>query len=191
MNEGRTCSTPSVLDTDRLTLRPWSVDDVAGFHRIWGDPQVLWWGTPHTDLEESARLLEERVAHSEASAPGLGSWAVIERRSGEVVGNAFLRSLESDDGPAELGYHVVSSRWGEGIATEVARCLLTYASLALGVEEVIALVHVDNVPSRRVVEKIGLVRDGEMVHGGLAHDVYRHVNEPMHDPWEPEERDWP
>ena len=55
------------LDTERLALRPFTLDDVEGFHAIWGDPEVIWWGASES-LDDSRAGLERLLAR-EATWP--------------------------------------------------------------------------------------------------------------------------
>jgi RimJ/RimL family protein N-acetyltransferase len=88
---------------------------------------------------------------------GFGLWTIIERGSGQFVGDCGL-SLQPVDGTDELevGYHVRTSMQGKGYATEAAAASRDYARDVLGASRLIAIINPLNVPSQRVAVKIGL-----------------------------------
>jgi ribosomal-protein-alanine N-acetyltransferase len=67
----------------------------------------------------------------------------------------------------------VPERWGEGLATELALASVDAGFGTLGLTELIAYALVDNVASRRVMEKAGFTYEREMQHVGLPHALYR------------------
>jgi len=80
------------LETERLVLRPPTVADLGPLHEVWGDRDVMRWvgaGDAFArDVDESARRLERLLVHQDAH--GFGLWAVAERDSGTVLGDAGL-----------------------------------------------------------------------------------------------------
>jgi RimJ/RimL family protein N-acetyltransferase len=86
----------------------------------------------------------------------------------------------------EVGWRIRSEHWGQGYAPEAATECLRYAFEEIALDEVISFTAVTNVKSRRVMEKIGLVRDadGDFDHPGVpegsplrAHVLYRITRE--------------
>lgn len=72
----------------------------------------------------------------------------------------------------EIGYHIRRDHWGRGYATEAARAAMAYAFEKFPVERLISLIRPENLPSRRVAEKNGLVIDREIDWKGIRHFVY-------------------
>ena len=122
---------------------------------------------------------------------GHGWWCVRDRGTDEIVGSVMLQPLVGHADEVELGYHVASTRWGEGIATEAARAVLNYGSLVLGLNRIVAAVHVDNPASRTVVERLGFRVEGNITHGGLPHSLFAWTPEVPTDHWEPVDTNWP
>ncbi len=145
--------------TERLRLRPWTARDLEALHRLWSDPETIWWGA-HTDREQTRQLLEK--VENEG-----GWWAVEHDR--EVVGNVFLKPSRYDEAAREIGYHVHSSAWGRGFATEAARGLLAHAQERC----VEALIVAENAASQRVVRKLGFSKHEPIMHGDRLHDRWR------------------
>jgi ribosomal-protein-alanine N-acetyltransferase len=159
------------LDTPRLRLRPFQPGDLEAIHAVYSDPEVMRWvGTgPVADPGASERMLESYAAHQRAH--GFSFWAVEERSSGALLGDAGLHRTVG--GEVELGYTLGRAWWGRGYATEAARAWLDAAFGKLGIEEVVALAEPPNAASLRVLEKLGLRREGTRTAFGREHLLYR------------------
>ena len=118
---------PLPLVTERLRLRPATLEDLDAWLAISRDAEEAWFGAPSSTPDHTRANLQRQVAHQ--NLHGFSLWTVELRRSGEVVGATGLTHLE--DGPEiELGYRFRKEHWGVGYATEAAR-----ASIAFGFEE--------------------------------------------------------
>lgn len=158
------------LTTPRLRLRPWTLDDAPAFHRIWGDPTVIFWGAAET-LDKSREVLS--VLIEEQSDDQLGWYAMVERASGDIVGNATLRRAPYREGLLELGWHVAKPAQRRGFAKEAAQRLIRYAFQELAAGRVGCIVLPDNAPSQAVAASLGFVRVGEVTYKGYLHDELR------------------
>ena len=155
----------------RLVLRAFTPADVPEAHRrVYGDPEVMrhiGHGSVH-DLAATEALLAAYAAHQ--AEHGFGFWAVDERASGQLVGDAGLeRTLR---GEVELGYSLARAAWGRGYATEAGELCLAEAR-ELGLRELVGVVDVRNPASVRVLEKLGFRPDGERTAYGRPHRVLR------------------
>jgi GNAT superfamily N-acetyltransferase len=89
---------------------------------------------------------------------GFGLWLLTLRATGEFVGDCGLTPQQVDGvTEIEVGYHVRGALQGRGLATEAAAVCRDYARDVLGVDRLIAIIALDNRPSQRVAEKLGLV----------------------------------
>jgi RimJ/RimL family protein N-acetyltransferase len=161
----------AIFVTERLTVRRWTTADVDAFLGIFGEPEMFRFmpGDALVSREAAAEMMERMLARM-AAWDGMGSFAAVEHGSGEIVGNVLLRPLEG--GPRiEVGYHVAKPSWGKGYATEMARGAVRYGFEQLGLEEIHGVVMPENVASRRVLEKAGLIRVGPGSAYGLDCDV--------------------
>jgi ribosomal-protein-alanine N-acetyltransferase len=159
------------LATPRLRLRPFEPHDLDAIHRVYSDPAVMRWvGTgPVADRATTERMLAGYAAHQRGH--GFSFWAVMESASGALIGDAGLHRTAG--GEVELGYTLGRAWWGRGYATEAGRAWLAAAFGELGIDEVIALAEPQNVASLRVLEKLGLRRDGRRTAFGREHLLYR------------------
>jgi [ribosomal protein S5]-alanine N-acetyltransferase len=160
-----------ILETERLILRTWLLNDLRDFFGIYGDPEVWRYVDPNGLLksEDAARRpLQRAIAY--AHEHGFCHWAVVEKSRGRVIGACGFNLFEG--GPRlELVYHFARLYWGRGFATEAARACLRYAFEKLKAPAVVASADPQNTASRRVLEKIGFLQEESMRRADLD-DVF-------------------
>ena len=153
-----------VVETDRMLLRRFTEADAEALAALYGDPRVMRFITPEPpSLEEvKATILPEYLREYHEFAGGLGSFAAIEKETGQVAGRFSLKPAKSYGltGGTELGYRLYPAFWGRGLATEGARALIELAFDRLRLDRVVATMMADNTGSWRVMEKCGLRRIG-------------------------------
>jgi RimJ/RimL family protein N-acetyltransferase len=115
----------TILETDRLLLREFVLDDVEDFFRMVSDPDVIRYvGEGAKTIEEARRGLEERPIQ-DYRKHGYGRWATVYKPNGKVIGFAGLKCLD-DVKEVDLGYRFFKEYWGQGIATEASRAIIAY-----------------------------------------------------------------
>jgi RimJ/RimL family protein N-acetyltransferase len=156
---------PATLYSERLTLRPWSVDDAATALEIFGRAEVARWLSPAMDQvhdEQGMRLvLQGWVAEQERLVPPQGRWAIVLTETGEVIGGAGLLFLPPGDEDLELAWQLRPSAWGHGYATEAGRRVAREAFDFPGVDEVFAVVRTNNERGVATARRIGMEWVGE------------------------------
>jgi ribosomal-protein-alanine N-acetyltransferase len=136
-----------VLETNRLVLRTWTLEDSEAALQIWGDARVMHFvGKPFENLEVARRALENAIAAQDEH--GVCLWAAVEKSSGRVVGCCGFHLFE--DG-LELAYHFIRAVWGKGYATEAAQACLDYGFEKLDAAKIVAFAHPQNIASFRVL----------------------------------------
>lgn len=155
------------LHTDRLEIRPFVPADQAAMQAIYDDPEVMRYitggGDPRGWVATYVRDQRER---------GFTFWAVIERATGEMIGEAGIAPFDSGS-RLELGYLLRRDRWGMGLATEAARAILDAAFDDLGAPEVMAVVDEGNGASLNVLHKLGFRDAGRRTREGVRQHVLR------------------
>lgn len=117
-----------------------------------------------------ARLIRFQLQHWQQH--GYGWWAVLAARSSRpLIGWAGLQYL-SETNETEVGYLLQRAYWGRGWATEAARESVRFGLHELRMEQIVGVVHPENVASRRVLEKAGLAYVERARYFGM--DVYRY-----------------
>jgi ribosomal-protein-alanine N-acetyltransferase len=162
------------LDTARLVLRPFTEDDAEAAFRWLGDPEVMRFIPTGADqsVEETRRRLARYGEHQ--ALHGFSKWIVRERTSGEALGDSGLLRLEEPE-RVDLGFRLARSCWGRGFATEAARAWVQAAFADFGLDRLTAFSHPANVPSLKVLEKVGFRRTGHAEVMGM--EAYTYVLE--------------
>jgi RimJ/RimL family protein N-acetyltransferase len=170
------------LQTQRLTLRRFTPDDLDDLAALDSDPEVMRFltGGRAISREEVAKVLLPRYAAAYKRSAHLGTWAA-EDAEGFVGWFALepLKDAPENERVVELGYRLARDRWGRGYATEGSIALIRKAFTELDVEQVRAQTMTVNARSRKVMEKAGLAYEhtffggwDEAIEGGDLGDVW-------------------
>ena len=143
------------LETDRLVLREWRLDDFDQFAEMMADPKVMRFlagdGNPMPRFG-AWRAFTDMVGHW--TLRGFGMFAVIEKASGVLVGR--VGPWEPEGWPEfEIGWTLRSDYWGRGYATEAAVRCVDYAFSELRRDRFVSLISPGNAPSIKVAERLG------------------------------------
>jgi ribosomal-protein-alanine N-acetyltransferase len=165
------------LETERLVLRPMLETDIDALHRIFTDAKVMA-AFNHGPFTRQQMLgwLQRNLDHQDRY--GYGLFSVILRETGELIGDCGLEQMEVGGVQvAELGYDFRSDYWNQGFATEAACAVRDYAFHILGLPQLISLIRVGNLASKRVAEKIGMTLAEEFTRYELRYWKYS-INNP-------------
>jgi ribosomal-protein-alanine N-acetyltransferase len=161
------------LETERLRLRRYRRSDLDELEAILGDPETMRYYPEPYSRAKVLEWIEDNIRRYREDGSGL--WAMELRETGAFAGNCgpAVRVVQGTP-QIELGWHVARPLWGQGLAPEAAAGCRDWAFEHLDAERVIALVRPENVPSRRVAEKIGMTVEDEVLYGQMSwvHLVY-------------------
>jgi RimJ/RimL family protein N-acetyltransferase len=167
-----------MIETPRLILRPWRKSDLPLFAEQNADPYVMRFLAGVMTREES----DARVARAEAdyAAVGYCKWAVEAPGLAPFIGSVGLGRVmfEASFTPAiEIAWRLHRRYWGRGYATEAARAAIDDGFRRVGFTEIFALTVLQNTPSQRVMERLGMTRTIEFDHPALpeGHHLRRHI----------------
>ncbi len=138
-----------ILTTERTIVREQCIDDYDAIRTLYQDPKM----TEYIDdlyPEEEERQYERDYIEKMYGLYDYGLWAILDKKTGELIGRAGIECRETD----ELSYQLRTDYWGRGLAEEVCRAILIYAKEELGLTEVIARVDERNERSRKLLEKL-------------------------------------
>jgi RimJ/RimL family protein N-acetyltransferase len=160
------------FQTNRLRIRPGTLDDVNAFHAIWTDAGVrrYLWDDVLIDLTVAEAVVQESM--ESFVERGIGQWLVYERKDDAPLGFCGLRALE-DSPEVELLYGILPAYWGRGLAVEASSALLDHAFNTVGLPYVLAEMDAPNAASARVAEKIGMRFEKEYMRNNLPTLRYR------------------
>ena len=150
---------PFQLETERLILRPWRDEDRAPFAEMNADPRVREFFHGVLTREESDQ--EAAFCRDGFDTNGYTFFVAEDRTTHDFLGFIGMLPLNIDIPglPApiiEIGWRLKQSVWKRGLATEGAQAVLNFAFNTQNLDTLYAYTAVNNLPSRRVMEKLGL-----------------------------------
>ncbi|MFF1873054.1 GNAT family N-acetyltransferase [Kitasatospora herbaricolor] len=171
---------PVELRTPRLVLRSWRPSDMGPFAALNADPEVMARLPAPLDRAASDALAGRIRAAIERD--GWGWWAVELASTGSFIGFTGLSrtTFEAAFTPAvEVGWRLARAAWGHGYATEAAGAAVGFGFEVLGLREIVSFTVPGNLPSRAVMERLGMTHDPreDFDHPRLpaGHALRRHV----------------
>ncbi len=159
----------AALEMPRLVLRELHDDGAPAVHAYASDAEVvryLDWG-PNTP-EDTARFLTAARAARDAVPRTAYHLAIVLRTTGHLIGGCRIEIRNAASGAGDLGYVLGRPHWGQGYATEAIRALVSFGFESLAFHRIWATCDARNAASARVLEKLGMKREGH-----LRHDVRR------------------
>ena len=156
-----------MVETERLILRWMESEDEDALFAVLGDAVSMKY-YPAAFTREDVRRWIGRWRKSYA-ANGYGLYAMVLKVTGKVIGDCGHARQEMDGvTEIEIGYHVLRELQGQGYATEAALACAEYGFEILGAARLISLIRPENLPSRRVADKVGMTIEREIVRKGYA-----------------------
>jgi RimJ/RimL family protein N-acetyltransferase len=163
---------PDAFATDRLRAERLRPDHLRALRQMDTDPQFTALLGGVRDEKRTAAYLERNLQHW--TRYNFGVWMLFDAASNRLAGRALLRHLvldASDD--VEVGYGFLPAFWGRGLATEIATACVGFGFDELGLSSIVAITLPENLKSRRVLAKAGLVYERDVRHEGLRHLFFR------------------
>ena len=156
-----------ILTTDRLILRPLTIDDAQSVFDNWAsDDEVtkyLTW-TTHQSVDDSRAYLTMCV--DGYNAPDYYQWGIVFKDTGELIGNIAVVNIDKEARVAELGWVLGRAWWGRGIMPEAAREVIRFLFDEVGFERITAKHDADNPKSGRAMQKVGMRYECTIKDGG-------------------------
>ena len=164
-----------ILETQRLYLRRLNQDDFPALCRILQEEETMCAYEGAFSDEEAQEWLDRQIARY--GLWGFGAWAVILKKTDELIGQCGLTMQPWRDGEVlEIGYLFRWDCWHQGYATEAARACKKYAFEVLGAEEVCSIIRDTNLASQRVALRNGMKKTDSMTKHykgvDMPHDRY-------------------
>lgn len=154
-----------LLKTHRLLLRPFQEEDLESFAAYRSDPEIARyqsWAAPYT-LDQAVAFLE-KMKCVQAGAPGTWYQFAVERQSQPgLIGDCAFQVLAEEPRHAQIGFTFSRLHQRQGYATEAVVRLLGYLFGELHLHRVTATCDVENAASIRLLERIGMRREGHLI----------------------------
>lgn len=161
------------LNTDRLQLEPFKDSHYEGLRVMDSDSGVMRYinqgiaKTPDETRESISRVQARWETY------GFSWWAIKEKTSGDIVGAACLQHLANVEGaPLEIGWRLIPKHNGKGYATEAAKAIIVFAAKRIGSTYLVAVAEPENIPSQRVMQRLGMTYKAVEKHYDVPCVVY-------------------
>ena len=162
-----------LLETKRIVLRPFRLEDAEAAFAMNQDPRVTRFIPQESSVTiEEVRQLIKQITLNDYEKYGYGRLALVDKNDGHFMGFAGLKFL-TDLQEVDLGYRLIHKDWGQGFATEAAQALVRYGFETLGLNRIIAMALRDNTRSMRVMKKSGMRYWKAIQHAGQKVVVYQ------------------
>jgi len=148
-----------MISTSRLLLRPFSLADVPKVFVMGGEEGMRRWipDQVYRDQEHAEHVVRALMVHTESPPdPRVRPFVlgIEHKETASLIGHVGLSPAR---GSVEIGYAIEQRLYGNGFATEAVTAMVRWGLIELRLPEVLGIVAVDNLPSRRVLEKAGFV----------------------------------
>lgn len=146
-----------MIETDRLILRGWRAADIAPFHAMGQDPEVMRYLGPPMTLEDARGGYDRIVARQ--GEQGHCFWAIERKADGVFLGFCGLqRGYDFLEGEIEIGWRLRRDAWGQGYAREAAEASLAWGWANLDTPRITAITVLANRASWGLMERLGMRR---------------------------------
>lgn len=160
------------IETHRLILRKFQLEDVQQLAPILANPQVMKFSpTGILSFPETQAKIQGFVASYKQY--GFGKWAITFKETNQLIGYCGIAIEQIDNkNEREIGYRLNPNFWGHGLATEAASAAIKYGFEQLTFPYILGIVERENKASVRVIEKLGMQYKRKTIFSGVEMDVY-------------------
>jgi ribosomal-protein-alanine N-acetyltransferase len=153
----RRISPPETFELERLRLRRPKLSDADALFAIGSDPEVAHYADwpLNTSMADSLARLRQRAKDWKTGVEYY--WVITLKPHDRAIGAIGSRVNQH---AADVGYLLDRHHWGNGYATEAARAIVAWAWSVPSIRRIWATCDTENLASARVIEKIGLAREG-------------------------------
>ena len=167
-----------LFQSERLGFRAWQDADKIPFREMNSDPDVMEFFPEPLSAEQSDQMVERLKAYQQEH--GFCFFAVDQLSDHSFIGfiGLVITTFDAFFTPCpEIGWRLRRSAWGKGYATEGAKRCLEYGFEHLQFDKICSFTAVSNTRSEKVMQKIGMVKEGTFDHPKLpdGHALQRHV----------------
>ena len=148
-----------LIETERLILRPFTMDDHDIIYRLYSDEEIMrYMPGDILDKEKAWQHLERIVADWEEAPLVSCEMAVILKETQQKIGRARIH-MDDETDTAMIGWLLIQPYWGMHLATEMTEAMINYCFDTIGVHRVSALCNPDNIASWKAMENCGMRRE--------------------------------
>ncbi|MDZ8187863.1 MAG: GNAT family protein [Nostoc sp. ChiSLP02] len=152
-----------ILETNRLLMREFIDTDWQAVFAYQSDPlYLLYTDWTHRTENDVCEFVQMFINQQKEEPRTKFQLAVVLKEENRLIGNCGIRVNDLELKEANIGYEINSQYWGQGYATETAQAILKFGFDKLGMHRIWAWCVTENIGSVRVLEKIGMHREGHL-----------------------------
>ena len=160
-----------ILQSARLVLRPFQPQDLDLLAELMANPGFMRFSLGVHSREQTAAFLDKILLWQDEGLPSL--FAAMHSVDHRMIGYCGFYHQQIDQiNEIEIGYRLHPDYWNRGLMTEAAQAVRDHGFRDLKLPRVISLIHPDNIPSRRVAEKNGMILEKETLYRGFRTFVF-------------------
>ena len=162
------------LESERVILQEIEKKDWSDIHKYASQPIVCQyqpWG-PNTETE-SKKIVEQVLEDAKAASRSRFVFVVIQKIDGRMIGSGEFNLRDQINKVGKIAYIINPDHWGKGFATEVAQILIEFGFNEFNLHRIYATCDPRNIGSIKVLEKIGMTKEGRMREDLLMKDGWR------------------
>jgi len=158
------------IETKRLILRKFKLDDFAAFHHFTSRPgnSIYTYFWPNNEIEMKA-FIDHAIMEAEKIPCEHFQYAAVTKATNILIGSCNF--ILSGEGGSNIGWIVDSDYWNQGYGTEMGKAMLKMGFEDFNLQRIVACCDAENMASRRVMEKIGMKWDGLSLKCRRAHKL--------------------
>lgn len=162
-----------ILETNRLLLRPITMDDKATLYEIFKDEEMMiYYGMyPLKDMKAITKLIKNFNKGFEEDRSI--RWAIELKEEHKLIGTCGFHNMNKHHRRSEIGYEIHKDYWRKGYVTEAVEEMMSYGMEEMSLNRIEALIYPENIPSQKLLEKLGFTKEG------LLKDYYIFRNLPQ------------
>ena len=154
-----------ILETARCKLREFALSDAKSIYQLNMHPDIYRFTTdpPFETIAEAETFISNYDAYAKT---GYGRWAVELKSGGQFIGWCGLK-LHPEENEVDVGYRLLPEYWGNEYAVETALACCNWGFTEKKLKRIVARVHKENARSIRVVEKMNMIYEKDILYDGV------------------------
>ncbi len=168
------------FESERLLYRPIEISDANALFELDSNPNVHQYlgNNPVTSIDEVLGYINS--IQQQYITNGIGRFAAVLKETNEVIGWAGIKFITEPENNHvnfyDLGYRLQEKHWRKGYALEAAKAWLDYGFNEMKIQKMYASAHVDNLGSNIILQRIGMVQNGQFYYEDLLCNWYELEN---------------
>lgn len=150
------------IESDRLILQEILLEDSENVHELYSSPEVDEYNTLGIpkDINATKELIQPLIDSKTSNPRTSYNWKIVLKETGEFIGMTGMSLSNNRFKLGEIYYELLPKHWGNGYATETAKALIRHGFDSFNLHKIEAGVATENVKSIKVLEKLGMIREG-------------------------------